>query len=251
MEEVEFDFTGRNFVVVGASSGIGREIASELADAGAMVLGIARNRERLQALESRFPDCICTAQLDVRDADVSDWEAVLSPFVSNHGKISGGVYTAGITGVTPLKAFDRRAAKDIIDTSLLGGDIFISAVTRKRLSQEGSSYVLFSSVAAQEGTMGILAYAEAKAGVQTAVKSMAKELARRGHRVNSISPAWVDTEMTRNYLESVGMPDDHRNGRLGEGKPEDVAGMALFLLSERAKMVNGTDIIVDGGYLFG
>lgn len=121
MEEVEFDFTGRNFVVVGASSGIGREIASELADAGAMVLGIARNRERLQALESRFPDCICTAQLDVRDADVSDWEAVLSPFVSNHGKISGGVYTAGITGVTPLKAFDRRAAKDIIDTSLLGG----------------------------------------------------------------------------------------------------------------------------------
>ncbi|MDY6267936.1 MAG: SDR family NAD(P)-dependent oxidoreductase [Selenomonadaceae bacterium] len=130
MKEVEFDFSGRNYIVVGASSGIGREIAWELAEAGAHVLGVARNKERLQALSARFPECIRTAQIDVRAADAATWNGVLAPFVEAHGKLHGGVYTAGITGVTPLKVFDKKTATNIMDTSLLGGGrLYVSSDT--------------------------------------------------------------------------------------------------------------------------
>lgn len=102
MKDIEFHYAGRNYVVVGASSGMGRRIALDLAEAGAKVLAVARNEERLSEVKAAFPDRITMASLDVLKADDRDWEAVLSAFVDEHGKCHGGVYTAGIAGMSPL-----------------------------------------------------------------------------------------------------------------------------------------------------
>ena len=127
MKEVEFNFDNENFVVVGASSGIGRQIAIELVESGANVLAVARNEDRLKKLQSQFSDQIEIAMIDVLTATDDDWSGVFQNFVKSHGKFNGAVYTAGITGNTPLRMYDEKFAKKIVNTSLLGGYPFFTA----------------------------------------------------------------------------------------------------------------------------
>ena len=251
MSDVQFDFKGKNFVVVGASSGLGRQIALELAESGAHVLAVARNETRLEELANASP-LIHTAMLDVLTASADDWTVMFESFVHLHGKIHGGGYTAGITGVTPLKCYNKEMASAIFRTSFDGGIDFLQFAMKKKFSEEGAAFVVFSSVASYEGTKGLLFYASAKSAIQTAVRTIAKEIGHRGQRINSISPAWVETEMTDSYLETVGEKKENvQSGILGMGKSEDVSGVTLFLLSSRAKWITGQDFVVDGGYMCG
>ncbi|WP_276839989.1 SDR family oxidoreductase [Anaerovibrio lipolyticus] len=250
MQEVTFDFRGKNYAVLGASSGIGRQVALELSRAGAGVLAMARSEERLAELKSQCPGTVETAHLDVTSAPDDEWDSILAGFANRQGKLNGAVYTAGITGCTPLKMYDKELAQDMMDISLRGGIQLIHHVSKKKYSAAGASYVIFSSVAAYEGPKGILFYAAAKGAVQSAVRVMSKEISHRDQRINSISPGWIKTEMTASYLESVGANlEDAHAAPLGIGTPEDVSGLVLFLLSDRAGWITGQDFIVDGGYL--
>lgn len=250
MKDITFDFSGKNFVVVGASSGMGRQVTLELAEAGANVLAIARNKDRLKAVKEQAKDLISIAAMDVMAASSEDWDKIFTDFTSNYGKISGGVYTAGITGCTPLKAYDDTLARNLMDVSVFGSVKFMQFASKKKYADAGASYVIFSSVAAYEGPKGILFYAASKGAVQSAVRVMAKEISHRGQRINSVSPGWIQTEMTNAYLDSVGVDEEGVHaGPLGIGTPQDVSGMVLFLLSSRAKWITGCDFVVDGGYL--
>ena len=254
MKDIEFHYAGRNYVVVGASSGMGRRIALDLAEAGATVLAVARNEERLSEVKAAFPDRITMASLDVLKADDRAWEAVLSTFVEEHGKCHGGVYTAGILGGTPLRSYSEELAKSIVDTSLWGLVRFLHMATKKKYVEKSSSFIAFSSVAAYCGNKGEMAYAAAKGAVQSAVRSIAKEICRDGHRINSVSPGWVETEMTRSYQEKMGAIQSQKGINdciLGIGHPEDVSSTVLFLLSDAARWITGTDIVIDGGSLLG
>ena len=251
MSDVQFDFTGKNFVVVGASSGLGRQIALELAESGAHVLAVARNETRLEELANASP-LIHTAMLDVLTASADDWSAVIEGFVEQHGKLHGGVYTAGISGATPLRGFDTAFAYRVMETSFWGAIRALQVMTKKKISQEHASFILFSSVAGLTGEKGLFAYSAAKAAVMAGVKSLAHDLARDRKRINSISPGYIRTGMTRQSEGDMGVPENVIKGHLfGIGEPKDVAGMALFLLSDRAEWVTGQDFVVDGGYMRG
>lgn len=256
---VTFDFTGKNFVVVGASSGIGRQTAIELSQSGANVLAIGRNLERLSELKKnsplslvKSPPRIFTEQLDVTKATSEDWAQVLGNFTSAVGRINGGVYTAGIWGLTPLNSFDAALAKNIFDTSFWGAVNFIQSATRKKFSDGGGSFVLMSSIAGDFSGKSLFAYSAAKAAVQAAVKSFAAEIIRNKHRINSVAPAIVKTEMMKNEMYAATASEEIISRHLlGLGTARDVAGMILFLLSDRAAWITGQNFFVDGGYIVG
>ncbi len=252
MQEVLFNYEGKRFVVVGASSGIGRQIALELVRAGATVLCLARRTELIEQIDVK--DCcgkIIPAFSDVTKCSSGEWDEILKKFVGDYGKINGAVYTAGVAGLTSIRAWDEELSQRIMNTSYWGMLRFLQSATKKRFSEDGSSFVVFSSVAAYANYLGLLVYSSTKSAVQTAVKNIAKEISARRNRINSISPGWLtDTEMTD------GKSDQFSNREilaskicLGEGTVDKISGMTLFLLSNRADWITGTDVIVDGGML--
>lgn len=242
--EVTFNFIGKRFVVTGASAGMGWQVAKELALAGADVLAIARRVSELKRLQAECPEHIA-----IVSADVTDYQAMersISEFVEEKGKISGSIHAAGILAFTPLRAFDEVQAKSMMDISFWAGLNLLQVVTKKKYAAEITSHVQFSSVSAYKGQKGLSAYSATKAAVQAGIRSISKETCGRGHRVNLISPGWVNTDMTKKNLANEAVASEHL---LGIGSPEDVSGMVLFLLSDRARWITGTDFIVDGGYL--
>ena len=246
-KEVTFDFSSQRFVVLGASSGLGQQIASEIIECGGTILAIARNKERLDALKQGQNE-VYTAVADVRDRIAL--ESVIKDFAESHGKFHGSVYTAGISKTTVLKAFSEEDAKEIMDINFWGWINIMNILCKKRYTEDGCSHVVISSVSPRKGESGAFAYNASKASIDTGVRTFAKELAKRKCRVNSISPGFVDTGLSDGYFSERGFSERIiKKHLLGLGKAEDVSGLALFLLSERAGWMTGTDIVIDGGYL--
>lgn len=254
MQDVNFSYTGKNFIVVGASSGIGKQIALELSQAGANVLTLARRVELMEQLkENQGAGKIIPAFVDVTAATPSDWDSVIKNFVGEYGKINGGVYTAGVGGRTVLRNLNEDFAKLTMNTSYWGMLHFLQSATKKRFSAEGASFVVFASIAATHPEKGQLVYASAKAAVKNAVQIIAKEICANKQRINSISPGWIlNTEIANEQINEFGISENTRkNFLLGEGTVDKVSGMVLFLLSSRADWITGTDIIIDGGQILG
>lgn len=246
MSTIKYDFSGENYIVTGASSGMGRQVVLELAAAGARVLAIARSEEKLAELQMDFPYNIVIAAIDVCDAN-SIGEAI-AHFVQSFGKINGLVHAAGIMSLTPLRAYDDTEAHRMMEVSFWAGAKLIQIATKKKYCQDRASIVWFSSERARAAASAMFAYSATKAAIQIAARTFAKELAGRHIRVNTVSPGWVKTNMT-NGLESLhNMAEIEASSLLGFGEPEDVSGMILYLLSDRAHWITGTDIAVSGGF---
>lgn len=247
MSQIKFDFTGENFVVTGASSGMGKQIAMELAEAGANVLAIARRKNELEKLQSLYPDNIFIAALDVCNSN--DVETAIKDFVAYSGKLNGAVHAAGISKLTPLREFNEEEARQIMEISFWAGVKLLQICTKVKFSNSVASFILFSSVAASRTDKGLFSYASAKDAVRVAAKTFAKETSNRNQRINTVSPGWVLTNMTEGLEATHNLDEVREKSLLGFGNAKDVSGTVLFLLSDRAKWITGTDIIVDGGYL--
>ncbi|MHB9010757.1 MAG: SDR family NAD(P)-dependent oxidoreductase [Ignavibacteriaceae bacterium] len=244
---IQFKFEEKRFVITGATSGIGKKIALDLAEHGAQVLAIGRRKERLDALKDNFPGNIFTAVIDVND--FSTLRIELEKF-GEKGKIDGSVHAAGINKFTPLRAFNWKDAENIIKTSLYAGIELIRILSSQKLSAIKSSHVIIASVAGIKGEVGFTAYSAAKSAVIGAARSMAVELAIKDIRVNTITPGWLPTEMTDaidarypGKLETIKLLHP-----LGIGSVEDISNLLMFLLSEESKWITGSNIVIDGGY---
>lgn len=247
MGKIKFDFSGECFLVTGASSGIGRNIACQLAESGAIVLALARRQDKLAELEEIYPCHIIGKAVDVCVKE--QMEQIINSFVHDTGKFSGVVHAAGISGITPLRSHDEQLSKKIFDVSFWAGTDLMQIVTRKKYTVDGAAMVLFSSIAGESCPRGMFAYNASKAAVNAAVRSIAKEISKRGQRINSIMPGWVETDMTAVLGGMSNLDEIMGKCLLGTGTPADITGMVLFLLSEQARWITGTNIIVDGGFL--
>jgi len=247
MANVKFDFTGNNYVVTGASSGMGYDVAKKLVENGANVLVIARRLDLLEELKKYCPDRVFVSALDV--CNYEDMEKAVKLFVEKVGKLDGVVHAAGINLLTPLKAFDETEARKIHDITFWAGVKLLQICTKVKVSNVGASYVMFASVGAQDADKGTFAYASSKSSIRISVRAFAKEFASRKLRFNTISPGLVRTDMSANLEEIQNLDLVNQKSILGLGQPSDVTGSVLFLLSDGSKWITGTDLIVDGGFL--
>lgn len=243
MSSIEFDFQDSNFLVTGASSGIGKQIVLDLAKAGARILAVARRKSILDELKTLYPDNIFVATCDV--CDKTEIKKSIDNFVNINGVFNGFVHAAGIYEFSPLKVFEKSSFYNMMDISFWSGFDIIQILQKRKYSADGCSFVMFSSVAARKGEKGLLAYSATKAAVSSAVRAAAKEIANRNMRINTVMPGRVDTPMTEPYQND----EVNRLCLLGVGKTYDVSVPVLFLLSDGAKWITGTDFVVDGGYL--
>ena len=239
--DVKFNLSGKNFVVTGASSGIGYQTTVELLESGAKVLAIARHMSNCQSLKERFAEQIYIADVDVNDQGLLC--KAIEGFVEWAGKIDGSVHCAGLAKMLPLNVWNLNSAQEMMRVNLWSGMALLKLLARKKYSNQGASYVYISSVSAHKGQKGMSIYSATKAALEASVRCLAQELASKMYRVNSVCLGWVETNMTKD-VDNI-----PPQTLLGTGQPEDAAGIILFLLSSRAKWITGSNFVVDGGYL--
>lgn len=236
-------------LVTGAARGLGRAIALELATAGAKVVvnyagSEGKAAEVVEKIRAAGGEAFAV-QADVSQAE--DVERLVKATLEGFGRIDILVNNAGIARDNLLLRMKEGDWDAVLDTNLKGVYLCTKAVSKGMLKQRFGVIVNISSVVGISGNAGQANYAAAKAGVIGFTKSMAKELAPRGIRVNAVAPGYIATDMTDILPEEVKneMISHIPLGRVG--KPEDVAKAVLFLASPSAGYMTGQTLVVDGG----
>ncbi len=247
-----FSLVGRVAIVTGASRGIGRAVSVGLAEAGADVALVGRDRAALDETVAAVATANPQARTAVFEADVTDAAAVdafVAATVAEFGRVDIAVANAGQAVDGLLMRTKAADFAKMIDVNLTSAFHLVAAVTKPMMKQRAGSIVLMSSIVGVSGNAGQVAYASAKAGLLGLAKSVAKELGSRNVRVNAVAPGIIETAMTESmpekarahYLASIAL------GRAGT--PEDVSGVVTFLCSDAARYVTGQTVVVDGGFL--
>ena len=242
-----FDLTGKVALVTGASRGIGRAIATKLAEQGATVVAAARG-DHAQDCVAALAAAGCRAEalaLDVTDAAAV--EAVPAGIVARHGRLDIVVSNAGITRDQLLMRMKRDDWDAVLATNLTATYVLAQAAMRPMLKQRGGRIIAISSVVGQMGNAGQVNYAASKAGLIGFAKALAREVASRGITVNIIAPGMIDTDMTRAVQEKAQM-DWAAQIPLGRlGSVDEVAAAACYLASDEASYITGHVLAVNGG----
>ncbi len=243
---------GRVALVTGASRGIGRAIAVDLARAGAELAVVGRDAASLAATADAAREARPGVQVLETVADVTDPAAVdgaVAGALERFGRIDIAVANAGQAIDGLIVRMKPAELETVLAVNLKSAFYLCSAVARPMIKQRGGAIVLVSSVVGLGGNAGQAAYAASKAGLLGLAKSVAKELGSRNVRVNAVAPGLIETSMTES------MPEQARAHFLSavplgrSGTPEDVSGVVTFLCSDAARYVTGQTIVVDGGFL--
>jgi len=240
---------GQTALVTGASRGIGRAIALELAKNGAnVVVNYAGNQARADEVVEEIKEFGQEAM--AYQANVSNSEevtAMIKQTVDQFGSVDILVNNAGITRDNLLMRMKEEEFDEVIDTNLKGVFNCIKGVTRQMMKQRGGKIVNVASIVGVMGNPGQVNYVAAKSGVIGMTKSVAKELAARDVNVNAVAPGFIATDMTEDLTDDQKqqMYDMIPLNRLGD--PEDVARVVRFLASDDAKYMTGQTLHVDGG----
>jgi len=235
---------GQVALVTGASRGIGRAIAEQLAALGAKVIGTATTEKGAAAI-SEYLGAGQGLVLDVANAE--SIEHCLETIKANFGEIDILVNNAGITRDNLLMRMKDEEWFDIMQTNLTSVFRMSKAVLRGMMKKRCGRIITIGSVVGSMGNAGQTNYAAAKAGVLGFTKSLAKEVASRGITVNAIAPGFIDTDMTKD------LSDEQKQAIFSQvpanrlGLPEEIAATVAFLASRQAAYITGETIHVNGG----
>jgi NAD(P)-dependent dehydrogenase (short-subunit alcohol dehydrogenase family) len=237
-------------IVTGASKGIGLAIAKRLNDAGAHVVLADLDGAGAQEAAGTLTSAEGVA-CDVRDEN--QVAQLVRDVVERHGHLDVMVCSAGIAKVSPIVQTTLEEWRAVMAVDLDGVFVCTKHAAAAMASNGGGSIINVASIKAFGGAPGTGSYGAAKAGVVSLTKTAAMEMRAHGVRVNAICPGWVATDMVldrKEELEKVLGVDfdqviDHIQGRLGT--PEEIAGVAVFLASDRSRFSSGSTYVVDGG----
>lgn len=239
-----FSLEGKVVLVTGASRGIGKAIASQLKELGATVVGTATS-EGGAAKISEYLGEGNGMVLNVTDNDsiASLFEAIKAKYES----VDILVNNAGITKDNLFMRMKDEEWQDILDTNLSSVYKLSKAAIRPMMKKRNGRIINIGSVVGSMGNSGQVNYATAKAGLLGFTKSLAREVASRGITVNTVSPGFIDTDMTQTLTE------DQKEGIFSQvpanrlGKPEEIANAVAFLASDGAAYITGETLHVNGG----
>jgi 3-oxoacyl-[acyl-carrier protein] reductase len=241
--------TGKCAVVTGASRGIGRAIALELASQGAKVVVNYSGSEQkaLQVVDEIKANGGEAIAVQANVSDSVSVQQLMKAAVDTYGSLDILVNNAGITRDNLLMRMKDDEWDDVINTNLKGVFLCTKAVTRQMMKQRAGRIINISSIVGVVGNSGQANYVAAKAGVIGLTKTTAQELATRNILVNAIAPGFITTEMTDN------LPEELKEAMLKQiplaklGQPEDIAKAVAFLASDNANYITGQTLHIDGG----
>ena len=243
---ISFDSEQR-FIVTGASSGIGESVALLLNELGASVIGIGRNQERLEAMKAKakHPEKVFLEQKDLTE-DIDGLPAYVKALKDKYGKFQGMAYCAGIGHIQPLKAVDFDYMHKIFDINYFA-PVFMTKGFADKRNNNGrcSSIVCIASAGGVHCDPGMTEYAGSKGALIATMRSIARELAPYGIRVNCVSPTLIATNMVGDIERQ------YADGKypFGIGNPEDVANVIAFLLSDKTDWITAQNYIIDCGVI--
>jgi 3-oxoacyl-[acyl-carrier protein] reductase len=243
---------GKTALVTGGTAGIGKAIARLFAEEGAHVAIFGTNPERAKIALEEIEKCksdpaqkVCSVLVDV--SKNKEVEEAVNKLIADWGKIDILVNNAGITRDNLIMRMSEEDWDLVHDVNLKSVFNTCKAVSRPMMKARGGAVINISSVVGLTGNAGQVNYAASKSGMIGFTKSLAKELASRGVRVNCVAPGYIETQMTEV------LPPQVKEGVLSKiplnriGQPQEIAQAVLFLASDLSSYVTGQVIAVDGG----
>ncbi|MBX3625466.1 MAG: 3-oxoacyl-ACP reductase FabG [Rhizobacter sp.] len=243
----EVQFAGQVALVTGASRGIGRAIAVQLASQGLKVIGTATTDAGAQAITEGLTAYAGSRGICLNVNDGQALEAAIETIVKEHGALHVLVNNAGITRDMLSMRMKDEDWDAVIDTNLKAVFRASRAVTKPMMKQRYGRIINITSVVGASGNPGQANYAAAKAGVAGMTRSLARELGSRGITVNCVAPGFIETDMTKKLSEQQtnALMTQIPLGRLGQAS--DIANAVAFLASPQAGYITGTELHVNGG----
>ena len=248
-----FDFSGKVVLITGASYGLGEQFAYAFAKAGADLVLTARSTELIEQVGATCREL--GSKVTVVSGDVSveaDVRNVIQAGIDDHGHIDVLINNAGIADARGVAAeqFDAAMFNQIIAVDLVGAFYYARDCGKHMLERGKGAIVNICSIMASGGNENnVIGYTAAKGGLRNMTLQLGTEWADRGVRVNSVSPGFVVTEMTRPMLEAMGIDKwiASRTPMRRLGEAGEVTNAVMFLASDLASYITGVDLLVDGG----
>lgn len=239
-----FSLEGKTILVTGASSGIGKAVAISCSQMGATVVITGRNEERLnetyRCLQGEGHSKVC--------CDLTD-ESSVNQKVAEMPVLNGIVHCAGIGQRIPAKLVTETVVDKVMDANFKAPILLQGALLQKRKVEKGASIVFIASIATWSPSYGNSLYSASKGALLSYAKCLSLELAQRKIRVNCISPAMVWT----NFITEIGISeeqlkeDESRYPLKRYGTPEDIAYLAVYMLSDASSWMTGSNVEISGG----
>ncbi|MDH2424487.1 glucose 1-dehydrogenase [Sphaerisporangium sp. TRM90804] len=241
------EFEGKTVLITGGGSGMGLATAQRLVSAGASVVLVGRDADRLDkaAKDLDAGDRVLTVSADVSSA--ADLDRVVSEAGARFGSLDGVFANAGTIAFGRTTDVTEEAFDQVVGTNFKG--VFFTIAKSLPILNDGASIVVNGSWLAHKGLAFTAIYAATKAAVINLTRTLSPDLAPRGIRVNAVSPGYIVTDMFTAISSTEEAQAENRShvslGRLGEA--HDVADAVLFLLSPRSSYITGQELVVDGG----
>lgn len=239
-------FEGKHILITGASSGIGRQVAVDLANQGAYLYLMGRDEKKLTETLKFCPnqENIELLPKDLTDSDLTSY--VLSRVNTS---LDGIVLNAGIVKLNPVSFIQKDDVDEIFNTNVISNVMLLKALLRRKKVNKNSSIVFVSSIATRKPTLGNSVYNASKSALNGFAHSLALEVAAKGIRVNTILPGYVETNILGRIRSEEEVKKHLTEYPLGRfGSPHDISNVVCFLLSDASTWITGAQIPVDGGF---